>query len=98
VLKARDKLSRARPTLAAASQILLHSPDTMASIAARTFLLMRRGGMLSAAAAGWSRTASARLAGIGGMMFSMIGTIGACPVAATHRNVTFCLAARYWPN
>ena len=37
VLRARDKDSRARPTLAAASTIFLHSPDTMASIAARTF-------------------------------------------------------------
>jgi hypothetical protein len=35
VLKARDRLSRASPTLAAASQIRLHSPDTIASIAAR---------------------------------------------------------------
>ena len=52
-----------------------------------TFFETRFGGPISAGA-GWSRAASARLAGIGGVMFSMIGTIGACPAAATHRNVT----------
>jgi len=76
VLRALDRLSRVSPTLAAASQILLQSPLTMASIAARTFLDIRFGGPMSAVGAGWSRTASARLAGIGGMMFAMMGTIG----------------------
>jgi hypothetical protein len=80
VLRARDRLSRASPTLAAASQIFFQSPDTMASIAARTFLEIRFGGPMSAGA-GWSNAASARLAGIGGVMFSMIGTIGACRAA-----------------
>jgi hypothetical protein len=78
VLRTRDRLSRASPTFAAASQIFLQSPDTNASIAARTFLLIRFGGPTSAGT-GWSRAASAHFAGIGGVMFSMGRTIGAWP-------------------
>jgi hypothetical protein len=44
VLRARDRLSRARPALAAASTIFLHSPETIRSIAARTFFEIRFGG------------------------------------------------------
>jgi hypothetical protein len=60
--------------LAAASQIFLHSPDTIRSMAARTLALMRLGGPMSTGT-GWSRAASARLAGIGGVTFFMIGII-----------------------
>jgi hypothetical protein len=51
---------------------------------------IRVGGPISGACAGWSRVASARLAGMG-VMFSMTGTIGARPAVATHRNVTFLM-------
>jgi hypothetical protein len=54
-------------------------------VGARTFWRIRFGGPMSVD--GWSRTASARLAGIGGMI-TMIGSIGAGRIAATHRNVT----------
>jgi hypothetical protein len=84
------------PTLAAASQIPLHSPDTMASIAARTFLVMRFGGPISAVGAGWSSASSERLAGIGGVMFSVIGLSATAARSATHQNVTFLHRAG-WP-
>jgi uncharacterized membrane protein len=73
VLRARLRLSRTSPTFSAASLIVLHSPVTMASMAARTLFEMRFGGPISVVGAGWSRTASARLAGVpGGVMFSMV--------------------------
>jgi hypothetical protein len=46
----------------------------MTAIAARTLLDIRFDRSISAGA-GWSRAASARLAGIGGVIFSMIGTL-----------------------
>jgi hypothetical protein len=82
VLSARERLSRARPALAAASLIFLHSPETMASIAARTFFEMRFGGPTSAGT-GWSRAARARLAGMGGVMFSMVTTLACSAGRAT---------------
>src|ERR1700686_3791093 len=89
--KARDRDSRASPTRSAASQIRLHLPDTMASIARRTLAEMRFCGPADSAGAGVSSTASARLAGVpGGVMFSMLGTVGAWRRCATYRNVTFC--------
>src|SRR5665213_989815 len=70
VLSALDRLSRASPTFSAAAVRVLHSPDTMASIAARTLLEMRRGLVPgSTTGAGWSSAARARLAG--GVIFSM---------------------------
>jgi hypothetical protein len=65
--------------------IFLQSPDTMASIAARTFYEMRRGGSGSAGA-GLSKAARARLAGVpGGVIFSMFATLASCRWFATHR-------------
>jgi hypothetical protein len=65
--------------------IVLHSPVTMASIAARTFFEIRFGGPISVVGAGWSRAASARLAGVpGGVMFSMSATVGCWRPSATH--------------
>jgi hypothetical protein len=93
VLKARERLSRASPTFAAASQIFLHSPDTMTSIAARTLAEMRRGGS-AFAGAGVSSTASARLAGVpGGVMFSIFATVCASRQFATYQNVTYARTA-----
>jgi hypothetical protein len=55
---------------------------------ARRTLSVIRNGFTGSVGAGCSSTASARLAGIGGV-FSMIATIGAWPGRATHQNVTF---------
>ena len=57
--------------------IVLASPDTMASIAARTLFEIRLAAMGSAGA-GASSTARARLAGV---MFSMPATVGSSPPA-----------------
>src|SRR5258706_1020632 len=71
VLSARLRLSRTNPTFSAASLMVLQSPFTMASIAARTFFEMRRVDSGSVGA-GFSRAASARLAGVpGGVTFFM---------------------------
>jgi hypothetical protein len=49
---------------------------------AATEVLLR--GVPISAGAGWSRTASARLAGIGGVMFSMVTTRACSAGPATH--------------
>jgi hypothetical protein len=57
----------------------------MASIAARTFFDIRFGGPMSVGT-GWSRTASARLAGMGGMLFSI--TPRSAPAPESQRTET----------
>jgi hypothetical protein len=61
----------------------------MASIAARTFLEIRFGGPGSAGAGAWSRAASARLAGAGGVMFFHVRHLGRLPRGRNALNVTF---------
>jgi hypothetical protein len=70
------------PDLCSGIAHLLALADTITSIAAQTFLAICFGGPMSVGA-GWSRAASARLAGMGGVI-SMIGTIGAHRAIATH--------------
>ena len=75
--KARDRLSRASPALAAASAMVLQSPETRASMPVRTFLEIRLGSPSPAGGAGLSRARSARLAG-DTVTFFMSATVGAC--------------------
>jgi hypothetical protein len=93
LFRARLRLSRASPTFSAAVAMLLQSPDTMASIAALTLRDIRLMGAASVpdgAGGGLSSTASVRLAGVpGGVMFSMIGTVGGGVVGRNALNVTF---------
>jgi len=68
----------------------------LASIAARTFGEMRFGGPISAGG-GWSRAARARLAGFGGVMFSMIDTIGPRPTIRNAPKRHVFASAIAWP-
>jgi hypothetical protein len=70
--------------LAAASQIFRQSPLTMASIAARTFLEIPAVGRRWLVEDGKRPFGRRRRDDV-----FHVGTIGACPAAATHQNVTF---------
>ena len=89
VLSARLSDSRASPTFSAASQIFLHSPFTIRSIAARTFFEILFGALGGTMGAGASSAASARLAGIlSGVAFFMIALSAlARPPQRTKRHV-----------
>ena len=97
-LKARERLSRASPAFAAASTTFLHSPDTMASMAIWTLFEMRFGLPGVTGGAGWSSAARSRLAGAGGVMFSMLAPSASGKLGATHLNVTFWQRARWPPH